>query len=76
MRVCCEHGQRRGNGEGSTPFKRTDGRWQINIRYRDQDGIPRRTSVTRPAAREARDKADEVRRRLRAHLPAKDKRSR
>jgi hypothetical protein len=76
MRVCFEHGQRRGNGEGSTPFKRTDGRWQINIRYRDQDGIPRRTSVTGPAAREARDKADEVRRRLRAHLPAKDKRSR
>jgi hypothetical protein len=48
-------------------------RWQIQIRYRDQDGIPRRTSVTGNTAREARDKADEVRRRLRAHLPARDK---
>jgi integrase len=65
--------KRRGNGEGSTPFKRTDGRWQIHIRYSDQEGVPRRTSVTGRTAREARDKADEVRRRLRAHLPAKDR---
>jgi hypothetical protein len=35
--------------------------------------VPQRTTVYGKTAREARDKAEEVRRRLRAHLPAKDK---
>ncbi len=35
--------------------------------------MPRRTTVYGKTAREARDKAEEVRRRLRAHLPARDK---
>lgn len=65
--------RRSGNGEGSTPYKRADGRWQIQLRYHDEAGVPRRTTVTGKTAKEARDKADEVRRRLRAHLPAKDK---
>ena len=63
--------KRRGNHEGSTPVKRADGRWQVHVRYRDEHGVPRRT--TGKTAREARDKAEEVRRRLRAHLPARDK---
>ena len=68
--------KRRGNHEGSTPVKRADGRWQVHVRYRDEHGVPRRTTVYGKTAREARDKAEEVRRRLRAHLPARDKRSR
>jgi integrase len=65
--------KRRGNHEGSTPVKRSDGRWQVHVRYLDERGLPQRTTVYGKTAREARDKADEVRRRLRAHLPAKDK---
>ena len=65
--------KRRGNHEGSTPVKRADGRWQVHVRYRDEHGVPRRTTVYGKTAREARDKAEEVRRRLRAHLPARDK---
>ena len=42
------------------------------MRYRDEHGVPRRTTVSGKTAREARDKAEEVRRRLRAHLPARD----
>ena len=68
--------KRRGNHEGSTPVKRADGRWQVHVRYRDEHGVPRRTTVYGKTAREARDKAEEVRRRLRAHLPVRDKRSR
>jgi hypothetical protein len=65
--------RRRGNHEGSTPVKRADGRWHVHVRYRDEHGVPRRTTVYGKTAREARDKAEEVRRRLRAHLPARDK---
>jgi integrase len=65
--------RRRGNSEGSNPVQRADGRWQINLRYRDEHGIPRRITLSGKTAREARDKADEVRRRLRSHLPAKDR---
>jgi hypothetical protein len=65
--------KRRGNHEGSTPVKQADGRWQVHVRYRDEHGVPRRTTVYGKTAREARDKAEEVRRRLRAHLPARDK---
>jgi integrase len=65
--------KRRGNHEGSTPVKRADGRWQVHVRYRDEHGVRQRTTVYGKTPREARDKAEEVRRRLRAHLPAKDK---
>jgi integrase len=65
--------KRRGNSEGSNPVQRADGRWQINLRYRDEHGIPQRMTVSGKTAREARENADEVRRRLRAHLPARDR---
>ena len=63
---------RRGNGEGSKPVQRKDGRWQVGIRY-TVDGIAKRTTVTGRTATEAREKATEVRGRLKAHLPAKDR---
>ena len=65
--------KRRGNREGSNPVQRADGRWQINLRYRDEHGIPRRMTVSGKTARGARENADEVRCRLRAHLPARDR---
>ena len=63
---------RRANGEGSKPVQRKDGRWQVGIRY-SVDGVGKRTTVTGRTAKEARDKAQEVRDRLRADLPAKDR---
>ncbi len=65
--------KRRGNREGSNPVQRKDGRWQVHIRYTDDNGVGKRTTVYGKTATEARDKADEVRDRLRAHLPAKDR---
>lgn len=64
--------ERRANGEGSKPVQRKDGRWQVGIRY-TVDGIAKRTTVTGRTATEAREKATEVRGRLKAHLPAKDR---
>lgn len=61
---------RRGNGEGSKPVQRKDGRWQVGIRY-SADGVGKRTTVRGRTAKEARDNAIEVRDRLRAHLPVK-----
>jgi integrase len=63
--------KRRGNGEGSNPVQRKDGRWQVHIRYTDELGIGRRTSVLGKTSAEARAKANDVRDRLRASLPAK-----
>lgn len=65
---------RRGNHEGSAPVQRKDGRWQIGFRYVDADGVPRRTTVTGQTAAEARRKAKDVRKRIDANQPAKDKR--
>ena len=65
--------KRRGNREGSNPVQRKDGRWQVHIRYTDDHGLGKRTTVYGKTATEAHDKADEVRDRLRAHLPAKDR---
>ena len=45
--------KRRGNHEGSTPVKRADGRWQVHVRYRDEHGVPRRTTVYGKTARDA-----------------------
>lgn len=65
--------RRRGNREGSNPGQRKDGRWQVHVRYTDDKGVGRRTTVYGKTATEAREKATEVRDRLRAHLPAKDR---
>jgi integrase len=65
--------KRRGNSEGSNPVQRADGRWQVHIRHIGEDGSSRRHTVYGNTAKEARDKAAEVRARLRANLPAKDR---
>jgi integrase len=65
--------KRRGNSEGSNPVQRADGRWQVHIRHTDEDGSSSRHTVYGNTAKEARDKAAEVRARLRANLPAKDR---
>jgi integrase len=65
--------RRRGNSEGSNPVQRADGRWQVHIRHTDEDGSSSRHTVYGSTAKEARDKAAEVRARLRANLPAKDR---
>ena len=65
--------RRRGNSEGSNPVQRGDGRWQVHIRHTDEDGRSRRYTVYGSTPKEARDKAAEVRERLRADLPAKDR---
>jgi integrase len=65
--------KRRGNSEGSNPLQRADGRWQVHIRHTGEDGSSRRHTVYGNSAKEARDKAAEVRARLRANLPAKDR---
>lgn len=65
--------KRRGNREGSNPVQRKDGRWQVHIRWTDDHSLGKRTTVYGKTATEAREKADEVRDRLRAHLPAKDR---
>jgi Phage integrase family len=59
---------------GSNPVQRADGRWQVHIRHTDEDGSSRRHTVYGNSAKEARDKAAEVRTRLRTNLPAKDRR--
>lgn len=63
---------RRSNGEGSKPLERKDGRWQINLRYRDVDGRPCRTTVTRATRAEVVQAAKEMRMRLDHGQPARD----
>lgn len=64
---------RRGNGEGTAPIQRKDGRWQVGIFYLDPvTGAQKRTTVTGKTQKEVRDKAKEVRKRLEAQQPAKD----
>jgi hypothetical protein len=65
--------KRRGNSEGSNPVQRADGRWQVHIRHTDEDGSSSRHTVYGNTAKEARGKAAEVRARLHANLPAKDR---
>ena len=69
-----ETGRRRGNSEGSTPRRRPDGRWQINLRVTDESGQTGRHTVYGTTAQEARDKAAEIRRRIEGGQPAKDRR--
>jgi hypothetical protein len=66
--------RRRGNSEGSNPVQRGDGRWQVHIRHTDEDGRSRRYTVYGSTPEEARAKASAVRERLRANLPARDRR--
>jgi hypothetical protein len=65
--------RRRGNSEGSNPVQRADGRWQVHIRHADEDGRSRRYTVYGSTPKEARAKASAVRERLRANLPARDR---
>ena len=67
--------KRRGNHEGSNPLQRADGRWAVHVRYVDQYGVSKRTTVYGKTAQDARDKAAEVRNRLTEGLPARDKRT-
>ena len=66
--------KRRGNSEGSTPRRRPDGRWQINLRVTDESGRASRHTVYGDTAQEARDKAAEIRRRVEGGQPARDRR--
>ena len=65
--------RRRGNSEGSTPRRRPDGRWQINLRVTDDSGRASRHTVYGDTAQEARDKAAEIRRRVEGGQPARDR---
>lgn len=65
--------KRRGNREGSNPRQRSDGRWMVEFRYTDDNGLSQRTTVYGATATEVRDKAEEVRDRLKADLPAQDR---
>jgi integrase len=66
--------KRRGNNEGSTPRRRPDGRWQINLRVTDDVGEPSRHTVYGDTPQEARDKAAEIRKRVEDGQPARDRR--
>ena len=54
-------------------MQRADGRWQVHIRHTDADGRSRRYTVYGSTPKEARAKASAVRERLRANLPARDR---
>jgi integrase len=53
--------------------QRGDGRWQVHIRHTDEDGRNKRYTVYGSTPKEARAKASAVRERLRANLPARDR---
>ena len=63
-----------GNSEGSTPRRRPDGRWQINLRVSDEFGDSNRRTVYGDTAQDARDKAAEIRKRVKGGQPARDRR--
>jgi integrase len=66
--------KRRGNSEGSTPRRRPDGRWQINLRVTDESGEASRHTVYGETAQEARDWAAAIRERVKGGQPARDRR--
>jgi integrase len=66
--------KRRGNSEGSTPRRRPDGRWQINLRVTDEFGEAARHTIYGDTPQEARDKAAEIRKRVEGGQPARDRR--
>lgn len=49
--------KRRGNGEGSAPYQRADGRWQVLLSYRDEYGQRKRHTVTGKDQADVRKKA-------------------
>jgi integrase len=65
--------RRRGNSEGSTPRRRPDGRWQINLSVTDDAGRASRHTVYGDTAQEAREKAAEIRKRIEGGLTARDR---
>ncbi|MCL2482027.1 MAG: site-specific integrase [Propionibacteriaceae bacterium] len=67
--------KRRGNGEGSNPVQRKDGRWQILISYKDHDGISSRMTVSAKTARDVREKAKVILGRVGQYQPPKDKKT-
>jgi integrase len=64
--------KRRGNHEGTAPRLRPDGRWQIDLRYQDPSGAPKRTAVYGKSQTEARARAKELRKRLELGQPVRD----
>jgi integrase len=64
--------RRRGNREGSNPVQRKDGRWQVALRYTDDDGVSSRRTVTGKTPEDARNKARAALSRLEKGLPARD----
>ena len=50
-------------------MQRADGRWQILLRHTDEDGVSRRYTVNGVTAKDARDRAGEIKKRLQANLP-------
>jgi hypothetical protein len=54
-------------------MQRADGRWQILLRHTDEDGVSRRYTVNGITAKDARDRAGEIKKRLQANLPARDR---
>lgn len=67
--------RRRGNGEGSNPTQRADGRWMVHVRYADALGSPQRTTVYGKTAADARAKASEVRHRAEEGVAVRDKKA-
>lgn len=66
--------KRRGNREGSTPRRRPDGRWRINLRVTDDLGEASRHTIYGDSPQEARAKAAQIRRRVEGGQPARDRR--
>ena len=66
-------GSRRGNNEGTSPRKRADGRWQVQIRHTDESGVSKRSAVYGRTAAEARTKAKVMLARLADGQPARDR---
>ncbi len=64
---------RRGNGEGTSPRQRKDGRWVVQLRYTTEDGVAKRTEIYGRTAKDVREKAKTVQRRLEQKQPAKDR---
>ncbi len=65
--------KRRGNSEGSNPTLRADGRWQTHIRTTDEYGVSKRTTCYGRTAKEARDAAAAIRRRVADGQPTSDR---
>lgn len=64
--------RRAGNGDGSKPRQRPDGRWQINVAHTDADGVPKRHTVYGKTQKEAIANRKALVKRLDEGKPAKD----